>query len=134
MTRMSAASSETSPICRRTRSRGSQALGGQEINEAKKILATETTTLAHGKPAAEQAAETARRTFEEGAKADTLPTVDLPRARLAAGIPAFELLHEAGLAEGRTEARKLIKADGRHKPIAGDTATVDESDLDLSGT
>jgi tyrosyl-tRNA synthetase len=114
-----------------------EALGGQEINEAKKILATEITTLAHGKAAAEQAAETARRTFEEGAKADTLPTVDLPRARLAAGIPAFELLHEAGLAESRTEARKLIKGGGgrlNDKPIAGDTATVDESDLDSSGT
>jgi tyrosyl-tRNA synthetase len=114
-----------------------EGLKGQEINEAKKILATEITTLAHGKAAAEQAAETARRTFEEGAKADTLPTVDLPRARLAAGIPAFELLHEAGLAESRTEARKLIKGGGgrlNDKPIAGDTATVDESDLDSSGT
>jgi tyrosyl-tRNA synthetase len=113
------------------------ALGGQEINEAKKILATEITTLAHGKAAAEQAAETARRTFEEGAKADTLPTVDLPRARFAAGIAAFELLHEAGLAESRTEARKLIKGGGgrlNDKPIAGDTATVSESDLDSSGT
>ncbi len=114
-----------------------EALGGQEINEAKKILATEITTLAHGKAAAEQAAETARRTFEEGAKADTLPTVDLPRARFAAGIAAFELLHEAGLAESRTEARKLIKGGGgrlNDKPIAGDTATVSESDLDSSGT
>jgi tyrosyl-tRNA synthetase len=114
-----------------------EALMGQEINEAKKILATEITTLAHGKAAAEQAAETARRTFEEGAKADTLPTVDLPRARFAAGIPAFELLHEAGLAESRTEARKLIKGGGgrlNDKPIAGDTATVGESDLDSSGT
>ncbi|HEY6719260.1 MAG TPA: tyrosine--tRNA ligase [Reyranella sp.] len=114
-----------------------EALNGQEINEAKKVLATEITTLAHGKAAAEQAAETARRTFEEGAKADTLPTVDLPRARLAAGIPAFELLHEAGLAESRTEARKLIKGGGgrlNDKPIAGDTTTVGEGDLDSSGT
>ena len=114
-----------------------EALDGQEINEAKKILATEITTLAHGKAAAEQAAETARRTFEEGAKADTLPTVDLPRARFAKGIAAFELLHEAGLAESRNEARKLIKGGGgrlNDKPIAGDTATVDESDLDSSGT
>jgi tyrosyl-tRNA synthetase len=114
-----------------------EALGGQEINEAKKILATEITTLAHGKAAAEQAAETARRTFEEGAKADTLPTVDLPRARFAAGIAAFELLHEAGLAESRNEARKLIKGGGgrlNDKPIADDTATVGEGDLDSSGT
>jgi len=114
-----------------------EALKGQEVNEAKKILATEVTRLAHGASAAELAAETARRTFEEGAKADSLPTVDVPRARLAAGIAAFELLHEAGLVESRTEARKLIKGGGgrlNDKPIAGDTVMVGESDLDGSGT
>ena len=114
-----------------------EALKGQEINEAKKILATEVTRLAHGSAAAELAAETARRTFEEGAKADALPTVDVPRARLSAGIPAFELLHEAGLVESRNEARKLIKGGGgrlNDKPIAGDAALVGESDLDGSGT
>jgi tyrosyl-tRNA synthetase len=114
-----------------------EALKGQEINEAKKLLATEITALAHGRAAAEEAAETARRTFEEGARADTLPTVSVPRARLAAGIAAFELLHEAGLAESRNEARKLIKGGGgrlNDKPIAGDTATVGEADLDASGT
>jgi tyrosyl-tRNA synthetase len=113
------------------------ALKGQEINEAKKVLATEITTLAHGKKAAEQAAETARRTFEEGAKGDTLPTVDVPRARLAVGIAAFELLHEAGLAESRNEARKLIKGGGgrlNDKPIESDTAVVTEHDLDPGGT
>ena len=113
------------------------ALKGQEINEAKKILATEITALAHGRAAAEQAAETARRTFEEGARAHSLPPDRVPRARLAAGVPAFELLHEAGLAESRNEARKLIKGGGgrlNDKPIAGDTVTVDEGDLDSSGT
>jgi tyrosyl-tRNA synthetase len=114
-----------------------EALQGQEINEAKKILATEVTTLAHGGHAAESAAETARRTFEEGAKADTLPTVELPRARLKAGVAAFELMHEAGLAESRTEARKLIKGGGgrlNDKPIAHETAMVGEGDLDPEGT
>jgi tyrosyl-tRNA synthetase len=113
------------------------ALKGQEINEAKKILATEVTALAHGRKAAEEAAETARRTFEEGGRADTLPTVAVPRARLAAGIPAFELVHEAGLAESRNEARKLIKGGGARlndKPIASDTSTVGEADLDSAGT
>src|SRR5947209_2338261 len=86
-----------------------EALQGQEINEAKKVLATEITRLAHGADAAERAADTARRTFEEGARADALPTVDVARARLDAGIPAFDLLHEAGLAASRNEARKLIK-------------------------
>jgi tyrosyl-tRNA synthetase len=114
-----------------------EALRGQEINEAKKILATEVTTLAHGGQAAESAAETARRTFEEGAKADTLPTVELPRAKLKAGIAAFELMHEAGLAESRNEARKLIKGGGgrlNDKPIANEMATVGEGDLDADGT
>ena len=114
-----------------------EALQGQEINEAKKILATEVTTLAHGKQAAESAAETARRTFEEGTKADTLPTVELPLARLKAGITAFELMHEAGLADSKNEARKLIKGGGgrlNDKPIASDTATVGEADLDSEGT
>ena len=114
-----------------------ESLKGQEINEAKKVLATEVTALAHGRKAAEEAAETARRTFEEGARADTLPTVAVPRARLVAGIPAFELVHEAGLAESRTEARKLIKGGGARlndKPIASDTATVGEADLDSAGT
>ncbi len=114
-----------------------EALNGQEVNDAKKILATEVTRLAHGTAAAELAAETARRTFEEGAKADALPTIDVPRARFATGIPAFELLHEAGLVESRTEARKLIKGGGgrlNDKPIAGDAAMVGETDLDGSGT
>ena len=61
-------------------------LRGQEINEAKKVLATEATALLHGRAAAEQAAETARRTFVEGALADTLPTVEISRARLDAGL------------------------------------------------
>jgi tyrosyl-tRNA synthetase len=114
-----------------------EALKGQELNEAKKILATEVTRLAHGTAAAERAAETARRTFEEGGKADSLPTVEVPRARLTAGMAAFELLHEAGLAESRNEARKLIKGGGARlndKPIASDAATVGEGDLDSSGT
>ena len=114
-----------------------EALQGQEINEAKKILATEVTTLAHGRQAAESAAETARRTFEEGSKADTLPTVQLPLARLKAGIAAFELMHEAGLADSKNEARKLIKGGGgrlNDKPIANDTVMVTEADLGSDGT
>jgi tyrosyl-tRNA synthetase len=114
-----------------------EALAGQEINEAKKILATEVTRLAHGNEAAEQAAETARRTFEEGAKAESLPTVEVARTRLAAGIPAFDLFHEAGLAASRNEARKLIKGGGgrlNDASIASDTATITDRDLDASGT
>ena len=114
-----------------------EALKGQEINEAKKILATEVTRLAHGAAAAEQAADTAKRTFEEGTTASTLPSVEVPRARLVAGIAAYELLHEAGLAESRTEARKLIKGGGgrlNDQPFASDAVLVKDSDLDTSGT
>jgi len=112
-------------------------LQGQEINEAKKILATQITWLAHGEQAATEAVGTARRTFEEGGKADTLPTVTVPRAQFAEGLPAFELFHQAGLAPSRTEARKLIKGGGgrlNDKPIASDAAVIKDSDLDADGT
>src|SRR3954447_15217499 len=58
------------------------ALQGADINEAQKVLATEATALVHGRAAADAAAETARKTFEEGALAETLPTVNIPRAHL----------------------------------------------------
>jgi tyrosyl-tRNA synthetase len=112
-------------------------LAGQEINEAKKILATEITKLAHGAAEAERAAETARRTFEEGARADALPTVEVARDKLQAGIAAFELFHLAGLAASRNEARKLIKGGGARlndNPIGADTDIVNDSALDGSGT
>ncbi len=89
------------------------ALGGAEINVAKKILATEATALAHGRAAAEAAAETARRAFEEGAAADTLPSITYPAADLdEAGILAARLFVEAGLAASLSEARRLIRGGG----------------------
>lgn len=87
-------------------------MGGAEINEAKKHLATRATALLHGEDAAREAAETARRTFEQGHLADGLPTVDVPRAELEAGIPAFQLLRRAGLATSNGEARRLIQGGG----------------------
>ncbi len=60
------------------------ALQGAEINEAKKMLATEATALLHGRDKADAAAETARQTFEQGASAEGLPTIELPKAELAA--------------------------------------------------
>ncbi len=113
-----------------------EALRGAELNEAKKILATEVTRLCHGAAAANEAAETARRTFEEGALAETLPTIDLPRARLESGLPAFELFADAKLAESRGEARRLIKGGGARvndKPVASETATVSLADADAEG-
>jgi tyrosyl-tRNA synthetase len=85
------------------------ALGGSEINEAKKILATEVTTLLHGRDAAEQAAETARKTFEEGALADTLPTVEVASSELEAGIGLLALIVKAGLAASNGEARRHVQ-------------------------
>jgi tyrosyl-tRNA synthetase len=85
------------------------ALGGSEINEAKKILATEVTTMLHGRSTAEQAAETARKTFEEGSVSDDLPTVTIPAASLDAGIGILSLFVTAGLAASNGEARRHVQ-------------------------
>jgi tyrosyl-tRNA synthetase len=103
-----------------------EALQGAEINEAKKILANEVTRLCHGDDAAREAAETARKTFEEGALSDNLPTVTLPAADLAAGIPAFALFVRAGLAASNGEARRLIQGGGGK---VNDIAVKDPADL-----
>jgi len=89
-----------------------EALGGAEINEAKKVLATAATSLAHGAEQATFAAETARRAFEEGEAASTLPGVTVPTVDLQAGIPAFRLFALAGLAASNAEARRLIRGGG----------------------
>jgi tyrosyl-tRNA synthetase len=101
-----------------------EVLGGAEINEAKKRLATEATALAHGAEAAALAAETARRAFEEGEAADTLPSVSVPQAELAAGIAAIRLFVEAGLAASNGEARRLIRGGGAR---VNDTPITDEA-------
>ena len=87
-------------------------LSGQDINEAKRVLATEATALCHGREAAAAAAETARRVFEEGAIGDELPTVILSRTDLERGVPAYELFVRAGLAASNGEARRLIRGNG----------------------
>lgn len=85
------------------------ALGGSEINEAKKVLATETTAIVHGREAAEEAEETARKTFEEGALAETLPTVEVGKADLQSGVGILSLFVTAGLAASNGEARRHIQ-------------------------
>ena len=89
-----------------------EALQGQELNEAKKILATRATALCHGEAAAAEAAETARQTFEQGAAAENLPTIAVPQARLETGIPVLELVVQAGYAASNGEARRLIRGGG----------------------
>ncbi len=89
-----------------------EALEGAEINDAKKILATEATRLLHGSEAADGAAETARQTFEDGTVADSLPTIEVSRDDLAAGMAVFVLLAKAGLTASNSESRRLIKGGG----------------------
>ena len=80
--------------------------------------------LLHGGDAAEAAAETARRTFEEGAAGDALPTFDVDRAELESGIAMFALLTRAGLTNSNGEARRLIKGGGAR---LNDEAVKDET-------
>ena len=88
------------------------ALKGAEINEAKKALADAATALLHGPDAARQAAETARRTFEEGAIAENLPTVEVPQSELQAGFGVLAAFVKAGLVASNGEARRQIKGGG----------------------
>jgi tyrosyl-tRNA synthetase len=87
-------------------------LEGAERNDAKKILATEATALLHGRAAADEAAETARRTFEEGAMAEGLPSFEIARSRLAETIPVANLAQLAGLTSSTSEARRQIQGGG----------------------
>jgi tyrosyl-tRNA synthetase len=99
------------------------ALHGAEINEAKKALADAATTLLHGEEAARTAAETARRTFEEGAIAENLPTVEVSRAELDAGLGVLNAFVKAGLVASNGEARRQIKGGGLR---VNDVAVTDE--------
>ena len=89
------------------------ALKGQDVNEAKKVLATEATALVHGRAAADEAAGTARKTFEEGSFAEALPTVEIPRAELDKGFGVLTAFAEkAALVASNGEARRQVKAGG----------------------
>jgi tyrosyl-tRNA synthetase len=111
-------------------------LQGAELNEAKKILATEATALCRGREAAETAAETARKAFEEGNFGGALPVVKVDRARLEAGIEAFALVLEAGLAKSGGEARRHIRGNAiklNDKPVAEETQKIGTADLGADG-
>ena len=113
-----------------------EALEGAEINEAKKVLAHEATSLLHGVEAAEAAAETARKTFDEGQIGADLPTVDVPRADLEAGIGILDILTRAGLTASNGEARRLIKNGGARlndEKIDGDSLMVSLADIREEG-
>jgi tyrosyl-tRNA synthetase len=103
------------------------ALHGAEVNEAKKALATEACALLHGRAAAEAAAETARKAFEEGLNAASLPTV-------VSALPAsiVDVLVEHKLVPSKGEARRLIANGGiyaNNEPIAAIDRVLAEADL-----
>jgi tyrosyl-tRNA synthetase len=111
-------------------------LRDSEINEAKKILATEATALVHGRDAAEAAGETARKTFEEGTLAATLPTIEVPRAELKAGLGVPAAFVKAGLAASNGEVRRAIANNAlmiNDQRVTGDKPTIDEADLTPDG-
>ena len=113
-----------------------EALKGAEINDAKKVLAFEATRMCHGEQNAHDAAETARKTFEEGASAEGLPTFVVSREKLEAGIPAFVLFKDANLAASGGEARRLIAGGGakiNDRKVDNDQELINLSMMDDTG-
>ena len=112
------------------------ALEGAVINEAKKVLATEATALVHGRALAEAAAETARKTFEHGALAIDLPTVEISKADLVAGLGVLNALVRAGLVKSNGEARRQVQGGGikvNDKTVTDERARLAEADAAQGG-
>jgi len=112
------------------------ALRGSDVNEAKKVLATEATALVHGRAAAEEAAATARTTFEEGGVGATLPTIEVPRAEMKKGIGVLSAFVRAGLAASNGEVRRAIANNAilvNDKRVTSEKATIGEADITAGG-
>jgi tyrosyl-tRNA synthetase len=112
------------------------ALKGSEINEAKKVLATEATALVHGRNAAEAAAGAAKTTFEQGQTSLALPTVAIPRKDVAAGIGVLSAFVTAGLAASNGEVRRAIANNAvaiNDQRITSDKHTIGEADVTADG-
>ena len=112
------------------------ALGGAEINEAKKTLATEATALVHGREKAEAAAETARKTFEQGALATDLPTIEISAAEFDSGLGVLTAFVKAGLVASNSEARRQIQGGGlkiNDEPVTSDKAVLKAADAVSNG-
>jgi len=103
-----------------------EALGGAEINEAKKILATEATAMVHGREAALRAAEAARKTFEEETLADNLPGIEVKASEIEAGLGVLAAFVKAGLVTSTSEARRQVRSGGLK---VNDRTVVDERAL-----
>jgi tyrosyl-tRNA synthetase len=114
-----------------------EALGGAEINEAKKTLATEATAMLHGRAEAETAAETARRAFEEGEAAGGLPTFTVPRAEIEAGLGLLKALVIVGFAATNGEARRHVQGGAvrvNDAPCGDDRMVLGVKDLGADGS
>jgi tyrosyl-tRNA synthetase len=113
------------------------ALQGQEINEAKKVLATEATALVHGRDAATQSSDTSRKTFEEGSFAGALPSVEIQRAALEQGIGVLNAFADiAKLVSSNGDARRQIKAGGlkvNNQTVSDDKMMLTAKDLTADG-
>ena len=112
------------------------ALGGNEINEAKKVLATEATAIVHGREAAEAAAETARQTFEGDGLAQDLPSVDISRSELAAGVGVLSAFVKAGLAASNGEVRRHMQGGAlkvNDEPANDEKRLLTLADADSNG-
>jgi tyrosyl-tRNA synthetase len=112
------------------------ALKDAEINEAKKVLATEATALVHGRAAADQAAATARTTFEEGGLGASLPSVEVPRAELKAGLSVLAAFVKAGLAGSNGEVRRAIANNAiliNDVRVTSEKAVIGEADVTKDG-
>ena len=107
-------------------------LQGNELNDSKKVLATEVTAIVHGRDAADKAAATAAATFEQGAIDLSLPTFEVSRVELKAGIGLLWALVTAGLAGSNGEARRAIQGGAirvNDEPVTDDRATLSEAHL-----
>lgn len=104
-----------------------ESLGGSEINEAKKILASAATALCRGEEASIAAADTARRTFEEGSSGDALPSLAVE----GGSISVVDALVGLGLVASKGEARRLIKGGGAR--VGGDKITDETQVLTIAG-
>jgi tyrosyl-tRNA synthetase len=111
-------------------------LGGAEINEAKKVLATEVTSIVHGREAAIAAAETARQTFEQGTAAEGLPTVEIAGAELKGGVGVLSAFVQAGLVKSNGEARRQIQGGGlkvNDQAVTDEKALISAGDINADG-
>ena len=113
-----------------------EAREGAAINEAKVVLADEATRLCHGEEARARASETAERTFAGGAGGEALPSIEVSRAELEAGLSALDAFRRTGLAASNSEVRRLVKAGGariNNAAVSDETRAITPADVDADG-